>query len=464
MVKRTLTNYVLIASLGAVGFTNISSRAAEAVTPSADPAYTDSNPEPQMPLLSAANAAAVRSPSNSASPNNPNASLVPPNQAFQQSVLDSDLQNQSPDTYPEASPMAINRWHIDFQIAIGALYDDNIYVAHTNRVGDFTLSISPLVIVTLGDYENHLDNYLSVAYQPTYLYYPDHSGLNAWENQVLVDGQYVMNRLTLSGQFRFDSKTGQSLTTINDESVGRVDRNIYDALLRAEYALTGKISVETELEWLYHDYKNRIDSTDYTARVFLNYQVAPKIKIGPGFAIGYTDVQNGASQVYEQALVQAIYAATEKLSFDSRAGVEFRHFNSGASDKADPIFSLGATYHPFVDTTIDLNAYRRQRSSADQFGQNLISTGVSLLVSQKLFQRFTASIEGGYEHSKYNSAARNVSASRQDDFYYGRAGIAYDFRDWLTAEIYYLYRENDSNDTFRSFYENIGGIQMVFKF
>lgn len=469
MRKRTQVNYVLMAWVCA-GISTISVAGAAESADSAGTSTPDSSyaaPLPassNAPLLSAANQAAVRSPANAAAPNNPNDSLIPANQSLDQSVLDTDLQNQSPDVYPKASPMAINRWHFDFQLTLGALYDDNIYVSHYNRVGDFTFSISPLFMVTLGDYETHTENYLSLTYQPTYTYYPDHSGLDAWENQVLLEGQYVMDRLTIGGQFRFDSRQGQSVETINDESIGRVDRNIYDGLLRAEYALTGKISAETELEWLYYDYKDRIDSTYYTARFFLNYQIAPKVKIGPGYAIGYTDVQNAPGQVYQQALVQAIYAATDKFTLDARGGVEFRHFNGGGGDTADPIFSLGATYHPFVDTTIDLTAFRNQRSSADDAGQNYTATGVSLLVSQKLWQRFTLSLEGGYEHSTYNSAVSGVTADRTDNFYYGRVGFAYDFRDWLTAEIYYLYRENDSSHVSRAFTQNIGGLQMVFKF
>jgi len=472
MNKRTVANYVLVAWMCA----GVSPAFAASTAQSSDSTATDTTatastsdaayvePVPSAPMLSAANSAAIRSPISNAAPTTPNSSLLPANQALQQSVLDTDLQTQSAENYPSATPLSINRIHFDFQITVGALYDDNIYLAHSNREGDFTLSISPLIIATLGDYQNHTDNYFSVAYQPTFVYYPNHSGLNDWENQVLVDGQYIMNRLTIGGQFRFDSRSGQSTTDINNESVGRVDRNIYDALLRAEYTLTGKISVETELEWLYYDYKNRIDSTDYIGRLFLNYQIAPKIKVGPGFIMGYTDVQDSPSQAYEQALVQVIYAASDKISLDARGGVEFRHYNGGGGDKTNPVFSIGGTYHPYADTTIDLHAYRRQRASADEYGQNYTATGVALTLTQKVFQRFTFGLEGGYEHADYNSVQPDIVANRTDNFYYGRVSFAYDFREWLTAELYYLYRNNDSNDTPRSFYENIGGVQMIFKF
>jgi hypothetical protein len=52
----------------------------------------------------------------------------------------------------------------------------------------------------------------------------------------------------------------------------------------------------------------------------------------------------------------------------------------------------------------------------------------------------------GYEHSNYLSTDRDVSATRDDDYWFIEPSLDVLITRWLSAGVYYLHREQSSND------------------
>lgn len=83
---------------------------------------------------------------------------------------------------------------------------------------------------------------------------------------------------------------------------------------------------------------------------------------------------------------------------------------------------------------------------------------------QRLFRRFYFGLGGGYENSNYFAAADNVSAPRNDDYWFIEPSLDVLITRWLSAGVYYLHRQDTSNIDFFSFYDNQVGVRATVRF
>jgi hypothetical protein len=92
-------------------------------------------------------------------------------------------------------------------------------------------------------------------------------------------------------------------------------------------------------------------------------------------------------------------------------------------------------------------------------GANYISTGLSLSARQRLRERLFGTITASYDNADYEPVRRNVSVTRQDDYFLLRYGVeAIVGRSW-TIGLFHQYREDKSTDKSFSFSNNQVGIQ-----
>ena len=136
------------------------------------------------------------------------------------------------------------------------------------------------------------------------------------------------------------------------------------------------------------------------------------------------------------------------------AGCEFRQFDGNRNSYATPVFEVGVTHHPFEGTTINLAAGRRIYNSGFLPNQDFADTYVVGRFQQRLFHRLYFGLGGGYENSDYFATNRNVSAPRNDDYWFIEPSLDVLITRWLSAGVYYLHREDTSNISFFSFDDN----------
>ncbi len=108
----------------------------------------------------------------------------------------------------------------------------------------------------------------------------------------------------------------------------------------------------------------------------------------------------------------------------------------------------GQTYHPFSGTNISLAAGRRIYNSGYLANQDFATTYVAARFQQRLFHRFYFGLGVGYENSDYFAADRDVSATRNDDYWFIEPSLDVLITRWLSAGVYYLHREDSSNARF----------------
>jgi len=364
-------------------------------------------------------------------------------------------------------------WKFVLHGSATATYNDNIFISESNEQEDFIFTIAPGVAVGRGEfrselanlssYQNRFDpdrsemvastNYIFLHYVPSVTLFADHSGENSFDNDVTLDGQYEWKRLTIGLKGRF-----QTLNVPDVDLGARVKRNLFTGALTSKYDYSAKTSFEFNLFNSIRDYAgDRVDTVEYRAQAWVNYQARPKITLGVGLTYGRVELSRGPGQAYEQALVRLRYRATEKVRFDLTGGVELRNVES-LTDETNGIFSLGVSYAPFDGTSVFVQSYRRTVTSANSSPSNYTITGLEIQIRQRFARRFYFVVAAGYQNAEYEFFAS--PAQRTDDIFYVRPSVGIDITQSLSCEVGAGYRQDDSTQEGSSFSETTAYFQV----
>jgi hypothetical protein len=419
---------------------------------------------------------------------NPSSAVDPvSNIAPEQSIdLTSDINPPLPvastDEPLESTPATVmdsgipRRFHYQLRLSVRSVYDDNINLFQTNRVSDFYTSIEPAIMVGFGDIEGRTENYIRLDYLPAIFFFADHSENDSVQHVVRIDGQYRVNRLTLTLSQMVQLMDGVDVQTtdsaggldqqVNLDVAGRTRFNIYSTHVNAAYYVTGKMFLSAGGDFTATHYSTLISSEIISGNLFLNYDYSPKVVVGIGGVAGYNRVDSPTpDQNFEQANVRISYQATGKLNFAASVGAELRHFDGDTRDqRVSPVFEIGANYTPFDGTKISLTANRRTLNSAVLAGQDYSVTNITMGVQQRLLRRFFLSVNGGYENSDYFSAVSNSGATRDDDYFFVQPSIAVSVTRFWTVGAYYLHRVNSSTLDAFAFHDNQVGVRSTLEF
>jgi hypothetical protein len=371
------------------------------------------------------------------------------------------------------------KFHYGVHLTLRGVYDDNINISHDNRIDDYYIAIEPGITIGYGDIIGREGNYIRLDYQASIFLFVDHDDADSVQHLIHLEAFHRFSRLALTlgqdvsvldGADVNLTTSGTSSTTgtiANIDVGGRTRFTLGGTRLGWTYDLSGKTFLSGEfLNTLYAYQDDLISSDSFSGSLYINYNYSPKLAVGIGGTGGYNWVDSPTpEQTFEQANVRATYQATGKISLNASAGAEFRQFgDNGASDRVSPVYELGVTYLPFDGTTITLTGSRRTLNSAIFAGQDFASTNIIAGIRQRMFERVYLSVSGGYENSDYFSALAGISASRHDNYYFVEPAVDVSIMRFWTAGAYYLHRENESNFTAFSFYDNQIGLRTTLTF
>ena len=375
------------------------------------------------------------------------------------------------ETTMASAPPATKDWSAEDMMRIGAFdvmpsmragvtYDDNIFISSANKRDDVVWSISPYVLLGGGDYREKEESLLTIEYSPTFFFFTKNSERNAIDHDAKIESAWRGGSWTVGLDQGFKAYSGTVVDVGN-----RVDRQIYDTLAYAKYEISPKTSVEIETTQSINVYDRPYNSfNEWVVGPWVDYWLTPKLRLGAGVKAGWVDVQNSANQTYQQGLARLLYVWSDKLEINASAGGEVRQYQGTSRTKTNPVFSLGADYKPFVNTTLGLEGYRRTRNSLALVNQNYSVSGVGGRVSQVVLERYTLSLGAGYENLDYHSTQAAAVATRRDNYYFTRVGADWDATDRLSVGLFYFYRQNDSTIGVSEFTNNQTGLTVTYAF
>jgi hypothetical protein len=365
------------------------------------------------------------------------------------------------------------RFHYQLSLTVRGVWDDNIFLNHTNKVSDYYFAIEPVITIGLGDIAGRSRSYLRLDYMPSAILFVDHSDQDAFNQYLHLEGGYSSGRLTLSLSEDIAILESANLNSFydttglwaNTDASAPTRLNVFYTRLRADYQLTGKMFLQAEFDSPTYFYPNNISNYTIAGGLYLYYNWLPKLSVGIGGTFGYTWVDEpSTNQTFEQINLRLNYEVTAKLALYASAGVEFRQFDGNRDTYDSPVFEVGAAYHPFSGTYISLAAGRIIYPSGYVSNQDFGATYVAARFQQRLFHRLYLGLGAGYEHSNYFATDRDVNATRDDDYWFIEPSLDVLITRWLSAGVYYLHREDSSNEDFFSWEDNQVGVRATVRF
>lgn len=338
---------------------------------------------------------------------------------------------------------------------IGEAYDDNILVsAAREKEADSVTTLGGGVVVTVGEAKEKKGSYALGEYQATATLFGIHGEEDAVDQSALAEVQYRWDKLAVRATGSF-----QSLHETSPDLGQRTQRNVFDEALDLKYSLGAYTRIQGGLRYDYSDYDGPIDTQDASATLGADYLFFDKLRLGGGFVYGHTEANGGVHEDYEQLEARIEYEVTGEIKVSSRIGLEVRERSDGA--ETNPVFALEGEWTPFDGTALHLSGFRRVTASASLAGDDILETGLHFSIRQRLVSRFYVLLDAQYTHAQYRRATDAVSSGpREDDYYFLRGAVGYDFVDWCKAQVFCQRRQDDSTREQFSFDSTRGGVQI----
>ncbi len=345
-----------------------------------------------------------------------------------------------------------------FGVTTAVTHDDNLYLTNKDQVSDVEFSVTPDISLGLGDVRGMNESYAALNYRPTGRVYVDNSGENAIDHDASVSAQYRGGKLRTKGDASFVSNSGS-----NRELGGRVDENIYAGTVEAAWDVTGKTSVGARAGATNQAYKDSqfSDTSDRFVEGFADYAITGKSTVGVGARAGNIVTDGSGDQDYGQVFVRGQTQIAEKLGLSAKVGADRREV--GKAMEINPIVEAAINYQPREGTSIEVAPYTTLNPSTINPGESYVRTGVNASVKQRLGKRFYVKVDGGYEKADY-SASEGTAESRTDKYFYVRPAVGYEFKENLSAELYYRHNTNSSSEEQFGYDQNQVGASLNYKY
>src|SRR5437867_6539122 len=187
------------------------------------------------------------------------------------------------------------RFHYELRLTVRGVWDDNIFISHTNRVSDYYFAIEPEITIGFGDIEGRSRAYLRLDYMPSAILFVNHSDEDAFNQLIHLEGGYQFGRLRLTLAQDVALLESANLNCIIDttglwanlDASASTRVNIFNTRMRVQYDLTGKLYLQGEFDSYVYFYPGNIRDYTVSGGLYLYYNWLPKVSVGVGGTFGY---------------------------------------------------------------------------------------------------------------------------------------------------------------------------------
>lgn len=256
------------------------------------------------------------------------------------------------------------------------------------------------------------------------------------------------------------------------ETASQTQREVFATGLNAGYSFNSKVSLSLSLSQNLRfigsdndsDSGNFSNSRNWSTMDWLNYQIFPRIGVGLGAGVTFTDVEFGTDMLSEQVMGRVSWSVQQKLTLSASGGIDIRQYlDSDAAGSMSPLFTVSARYRLFEFTSLTLTGSRSVSASAFR---NTVSesTLVRASLSQRLLGKLNLTVAGGIRNSSYSNTLMDLETTREDEgtFYDVRLGTGFFKR--ATASVFYRHNENESSGGGFGYSSNQMGLEVGYQF
>lgn len=353
-----------------------------------------------------------------------------------------------------AAVLTLNASDLKFMASEDLSYDDNIYLRNGNRVGSGIASTKVGALYYLTVPNTSLVGRINAI--GGYNAYTEKNGTNGYWD-ALFDAEVENNHFKLGDRFLLTSDPANSELT---ERAQRINNYAYVSYRTSSYKkLSLGVKVSDDLNRYTGGTFADLNRNRFNAGAGIYYNVSEKTSLFAEYTytiLAYQNTQVNNSNGGTVALGVEGQVAP-KVTGEAKVTYNYRNYDhevQGKDDYANLIgYNVSLTWEPTLRSLIRLTGSREFEETTYANSRYFVSTGIKLYASQKVLDKLTAGLTLGYENLYYNKANNN-GVKRADDVYTIRPELNYQFKEWLSAGVWYQYRRRASNAGAANFYFN----------
>jgi polysaccharide biosynthesis protein VpsM len=370
-------------------------------------------------------------------------------------------------------------------LAVGGYFTDNVYNTHDNRKSDFGLVVSPGIYFALPGMRQRIVpvETLNIApgganltgFRPqsprtlqTYLYYradieafANESSLNSVSH--LAEGmvQYNMRgglTLQLEDQFALThSVRGIGLSFGLDRYYANM------AAFSAKYQISEKTLVRLDFANYYihfvDDGNEFRDRSDNKVSAYFFYKIWPKTALFVEYEYVNTqynkDIISGSME--HHAFFGIRHDVTDKTRGMLKVGYGIKEFDRSGLQAKPNVYVEAQLDHKFTaKTSLILSAVRRTDETDVAQAYSIVETTGNINLLHRFTTKLTGNLNFRFSDEKYNGNVTYGGDTKELHDQYLRAGVSllYEYRDWLSFTLGYIFSDRMSNINSLSYTNN----------
>ncbi|MCL2390493.1 MAG: outer membrane beta-barrel protein [Endomicrobia bacterium] len=349
-------------------------------------------------------------------------------------------------------------------------YDDNIYFTNEDTESSM-ISTTKLGL----NYESLIPSTnisLKAGILGGYNYYMTDPSVNSYfDALVYVSGEH--DYFNVSNTFLFTSDPANSALTERAERINNTTDLYFISSRDKDFAIGigGKNTYDSYIKEEF-DYlsRNRID-----ALVDLFYTVMPKTRLFVNYTHSIIDYsKNEANNSSGDSIGLGIKGdLSERITALAKVSYDMRDY---ANDKVDSLgnvaenetslvgYLVSVKWDPTYSTSLTLSGNRAAQETLYDLNRYYISTSVSLYASQKIYDKYSASVLGSYEDMAYPIEIAGSDVLRNDEFLRVRPAVEMEIFENGKIAVFYEYSTRTSNIEVFEYVNNSTGIEFKFAF
>ena len=326
-------------------------------------------------------------------------------------------------------------------------YDDNIYLTNDNRVGSAISSTKVGALYNLTVPNSSLEGkFVAIG---GYNAFQKHNHKNGfWD--ALVDAEFGNKLFKVGNIFLLTSDPANSELT---ERRQRINNNVYASYRTSAYkklSLGLKVSDEINKYTAGGTIARNLDRNRVNIGAGVYYNVSEKTNLLAEYtftSLAYNsnhanNSTGGMLALGAEGKIAPKVTGEAKLTYNYR---NYSHDKDGCDNYGNLIgYNVSLTWEPTSQNLLRLSGTRDFEETVYTNNRYFVSTGIKLYGSQKILDKFTAGLTLGYENLSYPKA-NGEGIKRSDDVYTIRPELNYQFKEWLSAGVWYQHRRRTSD-------------------
>lgn len=339
----------------------------------------------------------------------------------------------------------VNAGELNFMGYEAVSYDDNIYLTNTNTKDSFINTTRVGV-----NYEGQIPgSSLKVDLNAVggYHFFTEDNDKNAYAD-AFVTAEMYNNNFTFGDKFIFTSDPANSELT---QRAKRLNNRVYASYITSkEKMFSVGVKVSDVFDRYFKSKYQNLNRNRINLGAGVYYNISSKTSLLAEYTFTDIDYQTNNNNNSNGGIVALGVEGqiAPKVKGTAKATYNYRNYDhnlAGYDNYADLFgYEAALSWQPTTQNEIRLSGERIFEETVYTNNRYFISSGVSLYASQKVMEKFTLALTLGYDNLRYQKANTD-GVKRSDDVYTVRPEVNYQFKEWLSAGIWYQFRKRASN-------------------